>query len=388
MNQIAIVYPYLPHYRKAIFRKLSQSTAPLFTLISDSVSYSQVQTIDHQLSELEIERGGLRWILVKNIFIKKKWLWQKGILKISFSDQFDGFIFLGNPYFLSTWVAAFILKIRTKPVFLWTHGLYKQEKGLKRFIRKLYYRLADGLFIYENYARDLLIKEGFDPNKIHLIYNSLDYDVQKKNREKLSEKKLSELKSRMFKNNKLPQLIFVGRLTKQKKLYEIIEALNVLKCQGVDVNFIFVGEAEDPIIDMLKSLVNKYSLNDNVIFFGGCYEEDILYNLIASSDICISPGEVGLTAIHCLSYGTPVITHNNFCEQMPEFEAIKPGFSGDFFNQADILDLSNKIKNWLDTKTNREQIRKDCYEIIDTRYNPTFQMRVIINTLQEYEKNS
>ena len=44
----------------------------------------------------------------------------------------------------------------------------------------------------------------------------------------------------------------------------------------------------------------------------------------------VSPGNVGLTAIHSLSYGTPVLTHNNFNNQMPEVESIQPGFNGYF----------------------------------------------------------
>ena len=40
------------------------------------------------------------------------------------------------------------------------------------------------------------------------------------------------------------------------------------------------------------------------------------------SDLTVSPGNIGLTAIHSLSYGTPVCSHSNFNNQMPESEAI------------------------------------------------------------------
>lgn len=51
---------------------------------------------------------------------------------------------------------------------------------------------------------------------------------------------------------------------------------------------------------------------------------------IYNADLCVSPGNVGLTAMHSLVFGCPVITHNCFEWQMPEFEAIQPGITGDF----------------------------------------------------------
>lgn len=43
--------------------------------------------------------------------------------------------------------------------------------------------------------------------------------------------------------------------------------------------------------------------------------------------------------MHSMMFGCPVITHNNFNWQMPEYEAIKPGITGDFFKMDDVSDL-------------------------------------------------
>ena len=42
-------------------------------------------------------------------------------------------------------------------------------------------------------------------------------------------------------------------------------------------------------------------------------------------DITVSPDKVGLTAIHSMAYGRPVITHDNMDRQGPEVEAVIPG---------------------------------------------------------------
>ena len=54
-------------------------------------------------------------------------------------------------------------------------------------------------------------------------------------------------------------------------------------------------------------------------FYGACYDDVQTAQLIYDADICVSPGNVGLTAMHVMSFGTPVITHSNFVNQMPPF---------------------------------------------------------------------
>jgi glycogen synthase len=78
--------------------------------------------------------------------------------------------------------------------------------------------LANGLFLYGNGAKDRLILLGFDKSRLHVIYNSLDYANQICIRKELSQEILLSKKKELFKNYDLPVIIFIGRLTKQKKL--------------------------------------------------------------------------------------------------------------------------------------------------------------------------
>lgn len=105
--------------------------------------------------------------------------------------------------------------------------------------------------------------------------------------------------------------------------------------------------------------------------------------MIMSANVTVSPGKVGLTAMHSLAYGTPVITHDNFDAQMPEYEAIFPGKTGDFFRREDSADLARLIKIWTlkgDIRTDQE--REACYEVIEKRYNPELQRKVIESALE------
>ena len=90
-------------------------------------------------------------------------------------------------YCLSSWIALIICRLRRKKTVIWGHGLYGNESNLKLIFRKLFNKLADKQLVYERRAKRLLIKQGFDPNNLYIVFNSLDYDTQKTLRAKLSD---------------------------------------------------------------------------------------------------------------------------------------------------------------------------------------------------------
>ena len=68
---------------------------------------------------------------------------------------------------------------------------------------------------------------------------------------------------------------------------------------------------------------------------------------------------------------------------MPEFEAIKPGVTGDFFERDNVESLANCISNWFKSKENcRENIRQQCYQEIDNCWNPHYQLSVLKSVLE------
>jgi len=82
--------------------------------------------------------------------------------------------------------------------------------------------------------------------------------------------------------------------------------------------------------------------------------------------------------MHCFVYETPLITHNNFENQMPEFEVIQPGINNDFFMEDDLVNLTEKIKIWISLEeSKRENVRLSAYKIIDQKHNPHYQIEVL-----------
>lgn len=382
--KVAVVYHYFAHYRLPIFNSLSRSKKNDYTFFSDPDSANDIKTIDPEFSKISIENGGLNWCFLKNKWFKGQlFLWQKGLLKLALKGDFDAFILLGNIFFISTWIAAVILKLRGKKVYFWTHGVTSYEKGLKWKLRSLFYNLSDGVLLYGNKAKEVMSNNGFPKNKLHVIYNSLDYEKHFELRESLNLLDSLKVKEDLFDNPKLPLIVFIGRLTHHKNLDMLLGATKLLKDKNFKINILFVGngDAKQDLIETSK----EYHLEKSTCFYGACYEGLKLAQLIGACDICVSPGEVGLTAITSLSFGTPVISHDDFNHQMPEYEAIIPKFNGDLFTRNSIDELANTIQQWIVNHKNisRNEIRANCYQVIDKKYNPLTQVELINEFISE-----
>jgi glycosyltransferase involved in cell wall biosynthesis len=360
------IFNFAPHYNSPIYKKLDVELFCDFYL-GDKLPYS-INRMDYKSLK------GFKYEL-KNIFLLGNFYWQKGALRTLFKP-YKNYIFTGEAFCLSTWLILFLALFTSKKTYLWTHGWYGNETFIKRVVKKLFFKLANHVLLYGEYAKKLMLKEGFDEQVLHVIYNSLDIEEQISFRVKLT---VNNIYKDHFNNNN-PVLIYIGRIQKVKKVDYVIEVLNNLKLKGKSYNFIIIGE--DVEETDLKLKINEYGLESQVWQFGACYDERLLSDLIYNADLCVSPGNVGLTAMHTLIYGTPVITHNNFANQMPEFEVIIPGKTGDYFIEDSINDLELKIINWIENHSKfREDIRNNCYQVISKNYNPISQVNKLKNIL-------
>lgn len=302
----------------------------------------------------------------------------KEMVGLLFKKQYQNFFMVGEPRNLSIWALAILKRLffRKKKLYFWAHGWYGKESFIQGFIKKLVYKSADGIFSYGSYAKELMVKNGFDKDKIFVIHNSLDYDKQLCLRKSLM---ASPIYQEHFGNDH-PTLIFIGRLTAVKRLDMLVDAVAKLNEVSVKVNLVLVGDGI--MRKELEEQVKKLGIEKNVWFYGACYDEKENAELIYNADLCVAPGNVGLTAIHAMMFGTPVVSHDNFMYQMPEFEAIKTGITGDFFKCGNIDSLCSVISEWLKHHVDdRQAIRENCFGEIDKEWNPYYQMNVIKNNL-------
>lgn len=351
------------HYRASIYQLIDQSFDTYFYF---SEPFFNIKRMDYALLNHPVKE-------------LKTWHWhnysyQFGVLSL-LNKEFDCFITLGNARSISTWLFLIKAKILHKPVYVWTHGWYGKESKMESFIKKMFYRLPKGVFLYGNYAKELMIKEGIDPSKLYVIYNSLDYNKQLALRKNILP---SKIYSEHFKNDN-PVIIVICRLTSRKKIDLLINAISILKDKGSHYNLTIIGDGSEK--DNLQELASSKGITNQIWFYGPCYDEQVNAELLYNADLCVTPGDIGLTAIHSMMFGVPVITHNYYPSQGPEFEAIQPDITGDFFEKDDLNSLVNTINKWFHNSYSRDTIREKCYKEIDEKWNPVYQIEVLKSIL-------
>lgn len=357
--KLCIIYNGAAHYRSGIFRKLDETFDCEWFLGPGCGNIKQLP-----LSFFKNAHSLQRIDLFGPLFYQRK------EIRTMLSRKYDAFLVLGNTPNVATWIGLMLHNIfnRKTKVYSWSHGLLRIRKQPRQWFEELFQKLPDAIFVYGDRAKKIMIDRGLDGSKIYPVHNSLDYDDQIKYRGNLS----NIFKNHFGNDNKV--LFFIGRLTPVKKLDMLVSVVDILRHKGKNVNLVFIGDGE--MRESLEKQVESLNLNDSVWFYGPCYNEKEKSNLISNADLCVAPGNIGLTAMDTLMYGTPAITMDNFDYQMPEYEAIKEGITGTFFKENDVNDLGDKIEAWFEKGLDREIVRQNCYNEIDSNWNPQFQIEV------------
>ena len=361
------MFNYGPHYRDSIYSKIDKELN--YHLYFGHKVPGNIKKID--VSTYQNYQKDLRNIFIKNVY------WQRGAIRNVFKP-YTNYIMDGDLSLMTTWIVMILARLSRKNVFLWSHGYYERDSRFKSAIKKMFFGLSHKVLLYGDHAKQLMMNHGFPEEKLIGIYNSLDYDEQKNVRDKLT---FTDVFSKKF-GNDYPVLVYIGRIQKWKRLDLLIDAILKMNKDAFYVNLIIIGaESEDTGV---YDYIEKNNVSDQIWLYGETYNEEEIGSLIYNSNICVSPGNVGLTAIHSLMYGTPVITHGDFGYQGPEVESIIDGVNGLFYKRNDSHDLARKIRWWLENHpSTNEVLREKCYKIVDERYNPYYQIEVLRKVVGE-----
>ena len=371
-HQITFVLNIAPHYREPIFRLLEQNMNCRWIFGENKTDILSCQTSFMQdVCFLPLVKGKIN-----------TW-WLKGLSKVIREDNPHTIIFTGEIKFLSSWRMLICNRFRPKSrrlrILLWSHGWDGTERGLRRLVYKIYFGLADGLLLYGSRSKQIAIREGINPFKITIIHNSLNHDRFLQLRKTSATIKPYILKN-WFKDPSLPVIVYIGRLSFIKKLEQLIQAVALLKENGKYFNTVIIGDGQDKT--QIQNLVKELTLTENVYFCGAIYDIAESAPILYHADMCVSPGHIGLTAIHSLELGTPVVTHSDFSSHAPEVEVITPGKTGHLFEKDNIDSLADAIVSQHDfnNKVGRDTVRKYCYEAVES-WTPEWQLKAFNKAL-------
>jgi glycosyltransferase involved in cell wall biosynthesis len=258
-------------------------------------------------------------------------------------------------------------------VLFWGHGYLYPPTGLKGTIRRAFYALPHAHLTYGRLAKAIAVDCGWKPEDMHVVYNSLDNSFQRRVRASIGDDDALAMRASIFGDTEMPVVACPSRLIAARGLALLLDAVAILRARGVRANVLLIGDGPERQALEAKAV----SLGIRCHFEGETYDEERIGRLIRASNVTAAPGKVGLTALHSMTYGVPVVTHGDAANQMPEWETVIPGKTGSLFERGSAASLADALMPWLATRLPTAVTRSHCHRMVDRLWNPAHQRAII-----------
>jgi len=220
-------------------------------------------------------------------------------LHIAHSD----IVHVADPHYYYSFQAAQLKKegkIRKLVSTWWETIPFNNESTFaKKRLKKFVMSQVDLFLCYTKRARECLITEGVQPEKITVIPLGVD----------LKRFYPSKNKARVRKT-----ILFVGRLVEEKGILDLYEAYKIVSRNVQRITLRIVGSG--PLENTLRRLIQKDGFQDTVIIEQRSYQQ--MPEVFRQADIFCVPSkktktweeQLGMVFIEAMASGIPIITYN------------------------------------------------------------------------------
>lgn len=261
--------------------------------------------------------------------------------------------FMNFGYFVKASLHMLVAKLMGKKVIYQLHGgslpeAFCSGKPYRRALLKLTLRVADAVVLLNKAVNEAFTK--FSPNSvIRLIPNAIDLEP------------FATFSQRNYKEKKSIKLLYIGRLSADKGIMELIEAMSLLKASAIfnTLHLSIAGKGPLDFQTALEEKVGAFGLSDKVTLRGPVFGDKKL-ELFKESDIFMLPTYLpeGLpyAVLESLAAGLPMITTN--VEGIRD--AIVDGEHGVFVESRNAHAIASALERLLQQKELLNHMSENC----------------------------
>lgn len=303
---MTVVQPVLASYRIPIFEEMSNS-------LEKTIVYADAAGADFGDAKSELFEtkkvnskviGGLRFP-------------SGDLLRECFSSR-GAVLHVADFKFLSMWILLVFRIFNRRPVWLHGQGGYKKSGLLHKAVYTLSVSLSKGYICYTHYSADCLRRRL--PKFLHKKISVVENTLYLKPSDSVTEPSSTDL-------------FYIGRLREGCGIDILLESASQA---GVNVRIIGAGDAR-----YIDTLASRFS---NAIFYGKIFDRDAQYEVAKSCMAGAYGGDAGLSVVHYMAFGLPVIVHGDIqCHMGPEPSYVVDGVNGLNFERANIDSLAQAI---------------------------------------------
>jgi glycosyltransferase involved in cell wall biosynthesis len=358
--RVTIVQPALPKYRIPVFRELANRPG-----IKLRVAYGAMKGLDNVVAE------GFDAVRVRR--------WERTIAGLPImldtaewkycSRRWSDVVLLRwSPRSILQLPALLRARVSGVPVVLWGHGYSKFERGWWRGVRNSFIKLAEALVFYEPRTRDAFLQAGYAPERLFVALNSIDHTEIEAARSWWQHRpdQLDQFRRR-HDLDRGPVVLFVSRLTPANRVDLLVRATAELAHQFPNLRTVIIGSGFEEK-ERLQTLARQLQVDDNLVFQEGIYDERELAPWFLSADVFCYPANVGLSLIHAMWYGLPVVTSDNSAIQNPEIVALEPEVNGAVYQHENLRSLVDVLQKTISDEAGRESMSRAARQTVESRF--------------------
>ncbi len=274
----------------------------------------------------------------------------------------------------------------------------KQDKLTFRYYARIFYKGIFSIFDFKNlkivynkhykYKKNknlyLLCSSGFGPNDFNKFGMYIDKCFKWGY---FPETKVYDEKELLAKKeNDIIKIIWVGRFINWKHPEEVIKLARKLKINGYNFEIKMLGNG--PKLNKIKSQINKYNLEKEVILCGAVDSDKVRDYMEKSNIFICTSGKIerwGVVLNEAMNSGCAVIAYKEIGGVPFLINNNKNGFTYSNFEE-----LYNKTVEVIKNKKLREKISINAYETISniwTATNAANNFELLINSIINKEEN-
>ncbi len=361
---IIVVQPVVPHYRMDFFGRLAAHFGQRFKVhASPDPSLGVLMNLENR-PDWEVPLGPVKTVV-------KGMDWQVGAVRVPLKRG-HVLVLSGAPRSVSNILLMIRARLVGAKVVWWGHYNSPSSTSLRHGLRVLLMRGASSLLFYTD--REIALyresKAGrSDARPIFALNNGLDTA------------KIQPYRADYRVEARENVAFFIGRLTAKSKLDLAFQALAQMQDKSFKLHVLGTGTEQDA----LSALSVELGIADRIIWNEPTTDEAEIAKVANRCRFFLYPGNVGLSIVHGLAYGLPIVVHDDPMEHMPEIAALEPDINGRVFKRHDAASLAQTLDALGQDEETLSRLSSGAVSSIEKSFNTADMAERFIHMIQELE---
>lgn len=328
MIKVAILQHRLLHYRVELFERLraaGEQRGVAFELVHGQASRREQVKRDeghlpwaHKMINRVVEMGPIDLI------------WQPYPKDLR---EVDLIILIQENRVLSNYSHLLLKSFRHPLIAFWGHGRNLQSRapdGWRERFKRFFVNRVDWWFAYTDSTRELLVQDGFAPDKITVLNNAIDNEAFTRDLQSITDEELAAGRSAINATEHSPVGLYCGSLYGDKKLDLMIAACDLIHAERPDFRLVVIGDG--PAASIVKEAMDTRPW----LHWPGSQRGRDKAKWFRLASAYLSPGAMGLHVLDAFCAGLPILTTST-ARHGPEIAYLKHDHNG--FMLPDNADL-------------------------------------------------